>query len=110
MNSGLSDFKIHNFLKAISLSFYGPSVSEILGFQVCTDTGFEASMWKWSSGELDTKAWGVERLVRMADVHLSILYQKVKVNKIPKVMTAEKRSIWACGTSKAMGRPVSPTF
>lgn len=41
-------------------------------------------MWKWSSRELDTKAWGIERLVRMADVHLSILYQKVKVNKIPK--------------------------
>lgn len=72
-----------------------------------TDTGFESSVWKGPSGELDTKAW---MLRERSNVDLSILYQEVRVNKISKVVTAEKRSVWACGILKAMGRAVRPTF
>lgn len=61
----------------------------------------------WIAGH---KGLGVERVVRMADVDLSILYQEVRVNKIPKALTAERRSVWVCGILKAMERAVSPTF
>lgn len=61
----------------------------------------------WIAGH---KGLGFERVVRMADVDLSILYQEMRVNEIPKVVAAERRSLCACGTLKAMGRAVSPTF